>query len=81
MSEFNLAPGSVYRVTSVQTRDETLVTEGTFEGVTSMGSVDAIVMAVDGDQRLIPTHAVLRLDVVEDASEDASDDSESAMYT
>jgi len=82
MSEFNLAPGSTYRIRSVRTREDTLVTEGTFQGVTSMGSVDALVLELEEDRkRLIPTHAVLQLDVIEDASEESTDDSESAMYT
>lgn len=78
--EFQLTPGSTYRVTSVRTREETLTTEGTFEGITSMGSVDALVLDVGDGTELIPTHMVLRLEVLEAVGEDAIDDDESTMH-
>ncbi len=82
MAEFNLTPGSRYRVTSVRTREETFEIEATFEGITSMGSVDALVLEEDGDgTRLIPTHVVLHIEVLEQAGEDELDDDDSAMYT
>ena len=39
-----LTPGSRYRVTSMMTRDEPLVTEGTFRGYTMVGNIDALMM-------------------------------------
>jgi hypothetical protein len=44
-----LTPGSKYRIMSAMTRDEPLVTEGTFMGYTVIGSMDALCMEVDGD--------------------------------
>jgi hypothetical protein len=44
-----LTPGSKYRIMSAMTRDEPLVTEGTFKGYTVIGSMDALCMEVVGD--------------------------------
>ena len=41
-----LTPGSRYRVTSMMTRDEPLVTEGTFKGYTMVGNMDALLMDI-----------------------------------
>lgn len=41
-----LTPGSRYRVTSMMTRDEPLVTEGTFKGYTMVGNIDALLVDV-----------------------------------
>lgn len=41
-----LTTGSRYRVTSMMTRDEPLVTEGTFKGYTMVGNIDALLMDV-----------------------------------
>jgi hypothetical protein len=42
-----LTPGSRYRITSMMTRDEPLVTVGTFKGYTMMGNIEALVIALD----------------------------------
>lgn len=80
MEEFKLTPGSTYRVTSVKTRKETTETEGTFEGITSMGSVDALVIDVDGRTRLLPTHMVLSVDVLEAVGEEEMDEEDNVHY-
>jgi hypothetical protein len=41
-----LTPGSQYRITSMMTRDEPLVTEGTFKGYTMVGNIDALLMDI-----------------------------------
>ncbi len=41
-----LTPGSRYKVTSMMTRDEPLVTEGTFKGYTMMSNIDALLLDV-----------------------------------
>lgn len=41
-----LTPGSRYRVTSMMTRDEPLVTEGTFKGYTMVGNIDALILDI-----------------------------------
>lgn len=81
MSDFNLTQGSTYRITSVRTRDDTFELEGTFQGITSMGSVDALVVDDDETKRLIPTHAVLQIEVLDQAGGDDLEDEDSTMYT
>jgi len=39
-----LTPGSRYRITSMMTRDDPLVTEGTFKGYTMVSNMDALLM-------------------------------------
>jgi hypothetical protein len=39
-----LTSGSRYRITSMRTRDEPLVTEGTFKGYTMVGNIDALLL-------------------------------------
>lgn len=81
MTDFKLTPGSVYRVTSVATREETLETQGTFQGITSMGSVDALILEVgEDDTTLVPTHMVVKLEVLEAVGEDELDDEESDVH-
>ncbi len=42
-----LTPGSKYRILSLMTRDEPMVSEGTFKGYTVVGSMDALCMEVE----------------------------------
>lgn len=42
-----LIPGSRYRVLSMMTRDEPMVTEGEFKGFTVVGSMDALCMEIE----------------------------------
>ena len=81
MSDFNLTQGSRYRVTSFLTREETTVTEATFEGITSMGSVDAMVLENEEGTQLVPTHVVVKVDVLEDAEAEGFDAEDDTMYT
>ncbi len=66
-----LTKGSKYRVKSMETRDQTMITEGTFKGFTVVGNVDAMVIELGeyhgdekGKTRLIPSHVILSLDVI-----------------
>lgn len=81
MTEFNLTPGSRYRVTSFRTREETVETEATFQGITSMGSVDAMVLETDDGTRLVPTHVIVKVEVLEEAGKDSFDAEDDTMYT
>lgn len=84
MDEFRLVPGSRYRVASRWAGEEVHEFEGTFRGVTSMGSVDALVLEPDApseaSRHLIPTGEVLRVEVLDDAAGEAEAD-DAAMYT
>jgi hypothetical protein len=41
-----LTTGSRYRMTSMMTREEPLVTEGTFKGYIMVGNIDALIMDI-----------------------------------
>lgn len=84
MADLKLAPGSTYRVTSVASGDEPIVTEGEFTGLTTIGSIDALVFQLeDGDGeaiRLVPTHTILTLDVLEQAEHPEETDDDAQHY-
>jgi hypothetical protein len=68
----SLTEGSSYIVTSLGSRDEPIVTKGSFQGFTVVGNTDAICIKLDkshgkklaGKTRVIPTHVILSLDIV-----------------
>lgn len=85
-----LTLGSKYHVRSLATRETILDTRGVFRGFTSVGSIDGLVMELDethkemaGKLRVIPSHMVLNLDIVEAAKkdEDKAVDDLSMHYT
>jgi hypothetical protein len=45
-----LTPGSRYRVTSMMTRDEPLVSEGMFKGYTMVGGLDSLCIEVEAPE-------------------------------
>ena len=45
-----LTPGSRYRVQSMMTRDEPLVSEGVFKGYTVVGNMEALCMEIDVEE-------------------------------
>lgn len=68
--DFQLTVGSKYLVKSVLTREQVQETEGVFKGISTIGTNDCILMEVakgphQGKLRLIPTHMVVCLDVLE----------------
>lgn len=84
MADLKLIPGSIYRVRSVGGNDEAILTEGEFTGLTTIGSIDALVLELpDGDGegvRLIPTHTILLLDILEQGEHPEESDDESQHY-
>jgi hypothetical protein len=68
-----LVVGSVYRVTSIGTKDKPIVSEGVFKGYLALGgNADAICLELGklhkqlaGKLRFIPTHVILTIDVLE----------------
>ncbi|MGH7319166.1 MAG: hypothetical protein ACRELA_06020 [Candidatus Rokuibacteriota bacterium] len=84
MPDLRLTPGSKYRVRSLASQQEVLTTEGTFRGLAAMGSLDALVMEVKEGRkrvtRLIPTHVVVALDVLEAAGVEEQEDEEASMH-
>ena len=85
----HLTLGSTYHVRSLASREAVLETRGTFKGFVSVGSIDGIAMELDGSHkelagkmRVIPSHVVLSIDIVEAAkSEDEKKDELSMHYT
>lgn len=74
--EITMTLGSKYRILSLGSREEMLETRGTFRGVVSLGTVDAMGVELDefhkdfkGKIRLIPSHMVLAIDILEAAPE------------
>jgi hypothetical protein len=75
--ELTLTKGSKYRISSLESRDKTLLTSGDFLGFSMMGNIDGIAMRLDkshnelaGKVRIIPTHMIVSLDVVEAKKEE-----------
>lgn len=82
-----LTKGSKYRIASVETREKPMVTHGTFRGYTAIGSAEGIVIEMDeshkemaGRMRIIPTHMVISIDVIELAKEEERPRPSEAMY-
>lgn len=72
-TDFSLTPGSKYLIKSVLTREQVQETEGVFKGVTTIGTSDSLIMEVSkgahqGKLRLVPTHMIVSLDVLEAAA-------------
>jgi hypothetical protein len=72
-----LTLGSKYHVRSLASREAVLETRGTFRGFTSVGSIDGLAMELDashsdlkGKLRVIPSHMVLSIDILEAAKKD-----------
>ena len=70
-----LTLGSRYKVRSLASREATLETSGVFRGIVSVGTIDGIAMEVEegdmkGKIRVLPTHMVLAIDIVEAAKKE-----------
>lgn len=88
-AQFQLTVGSKYRIRSLESRDQPLISQGTFKGYTAFGHEDAICLELDdshtddkGKLRVIPSHMVIALDVL-DVKEDTlskEKDDEAARY-
>ena len=76
-----LVAGSIYRITSLGSREEPMITTGKFLGYAGLGNADAICIELDkshkklaGKVRMIPSHMILALDVLkEEKDKDKSD--------
>ena len=64
----SLTLGSKFRILSLQDRERSMETKGTFRGITTVGSIDAVAIEDEhGKLRVIPSHMVLAIDIVEAA--------------
>jgi hypothetical protein len=85
----HLTLGSRYHVRSLASREAVLETRGVFRGFVSVGSIDGLAMELDethkelkGKTRVIPSHMVLSIDILEAAKgEDDKPEDLSMHYT
>ncbi|HEX2021537.1 MAG TPA: hypothetical protein VHH36_02420 [Candidatus Thermoplasmatota archaeon] len=82
-----LTLGSRYHVRSLASREAVLDTMGAFRGVVSVGTIDGIAMELDGTHkdlkgkiRVIPTHMVLSIDILEAVKKEEEAKDEAAMH-
>ena len=82
-----LTLGSKYHVRSLASREAVLDTRGTFRGFTSVGSIDGLAMELDdshadmkGKLRVIPSHMVIAIDILEAAKKDEEAKDEMSMH-
>ena len=82
-----LTKGSRYRVTSMETRDKPLLTRGIFRGYAAVGPDDALCIELDsshaeqaGKIRLIPSHMIIAIDIVEQTEEKKEKEKPGQMY-
>jgi hypothetical protein len=85
--DFVLTKGSKYRIKSIESRDKPLISHGIFEGYTVVGHDEAVVITLDEShkdsaerKRIIPTHMVVAIDVIEVAEESKEKEEPSRMY-
>ena len=82
-----LTLGSKYHVRSLASREAITETRGTFRGFTSVGSIDGLAMELDethkelkGKMRVIPSHMVLSIDILEAAKTDEEKSEDTSMH-
>lgn len=85
--EISLTLGSSYRILSLGSRDEMLETRGVFKGIVSVGTVDGLALEVrespadlKGKVRVIPSHVVLAIDILEAAKKEEEAEDEVHMH-
>lgn len=81
-----LTLGSTYRIRSLASREAVLETTGTFKGVVSVGTIDGLAMELaepsdmKGKIRVIPTHMVLAIDIIEAAAKEEETKDDAVMH-
>ena len=85
-----LKEGSLYRITSMCSREKPMVSTGKFLGFTSVGTDEGLCIRLgsehdelEGKVRVIPTHILLAIDLLEqeiDEEENPVDDERTALY-
>ena len=80
--KWELTEGSVYKITSLGSRDNLIETEGTFKGFISIG-VDETGLLMElsgghgeqkGNIRIVPLHVILLIDVLDAKENEKKDD-------
>ncbi len=81
-----LVDGSKYKITSLWTRDKILETRGTFKGYMYVGKDQGLKIELDDPKeennavRVIPSHMVLCIDILEQAEQKDEDDDKGSSY-
>ena len=84
--KMELTVGSVYKITSLGSRDSVLETEGVFKGFISIG-VDETGLLIElsrshgdmgGSIRIVPLHVILLIDIL-DAKEETKNEDDKGM--
>ena len=85
--EIHLTLGSNYRILSLGSRDEMIETRGVFRGIVSVGTVDGLALEMkdgpaelNGKVRVIPSHVVLAIDILEAAKKEEETEDEVHMH-
>lgn len=77
-----LTEGSVYKITTLGSRDKLLETEGTFKGFINIGVDETGLLmelnknhgALSGKIRIVPLHVILLIDVLDAKTNEKKDD-------
>ncbi len=82
-----LTVGSLYRITSLQSKEGSLETEGIFRGYTNIGSDEAICIELNerhgelkGKIRVIPTAMIASIDILKPIKEETKDEEKTSVY-
>ena len=68
--ELILTIGSKYFIRSIYSREKPLDTEGTFVAYTMIGQdIGFVIQRDDGAKRVVPSHMILSIDILESAEE------------
>jgi len=81
-SKLELTEGSVYKITSLGSRESTIETEGVFKGFISIGVEETGVLmelsdrhgSLCGKNRIVPLPVILLIDVLDAKENDKKDD-------
>ena len=80
--KMEITVGSVYKISSLGTRDSVIETEGTFKGFIPIGVEETGLLmelsSTHGDKagsiRIVPLHVILLIDILESKENDKKDD-------
>lgn len=84
-----LTEGSKYRILSISGRDSTLQSEGVFKGYATMGIDEGGLILelgenhgdMQGKTRIVPLHAVLAIDILDEKEHEGKDDIKDADHS
>jgi len=80
--QLQLTEGSRYHIVSISGREQALETEGVFKGFASIGIDEAgiILEQTSGTLRIIPLHAILAIDILDEKKHEADEDEKETTH-